>query len=103
MGAIYAEMIGGEQRSAVNSFQIGLARGVSAKLATLKAERSAAVFNSTGRDLIPIKTSVIEEEFEKLGLSLRAKNVSSRRRVLSEAYEAGQEAGRKFEVRAGIE
>jgi hypothetical protein len=103
LGAIYAEMIGGEKRSAVNSFQIGLARGVSAKLETLKAERSAAVFNSTGRDLIPIKTSVIEEEFEKLGLSLRAKNVSGRRRVLAEAYEAGQEAGRKFEVRAGIE
>ncbi len=31
------------------------------------------------------------------------KNVSSRRRVLSDAYEAGQEAGRKFEVKAGIE
>ena len=102
-GTIYATMIGGEKRSAVNSFQIGLARGISAKLETLKAERSAAVFNSTGRDLIPIKTSVIEEEFEKLGLSLRAKNVNSRRRVLADAYEAGQEAGRKFEVKAGIE
>jgi hypothetical protein len=96
-------MIGGEKRSAVNSFQIGLARGISGKLETLKAERTAAVFNSTGRDLMPIKTSVIEEEFEKLGLSLRAKDVNSRRRVLADAYEAGQEAGRKFEVKAGIE
>ena len=52
---------------------------------------------------MPIKTSVIDEEFEKLGLSLRAKNVGSRRKVLSDAYEAGQEAGRKFEVQAGIE
>jgi hypothetical protein len=102
-GAIYATMVGGEKRSAVNSFQIGLARGVSTKLETLKTERNAAVFNSTGRDLVPIKTSVIDEEFEKLGLSLRAKNVSSRRRVLSDAYEAGEEAGRKFEIRAGIE
>ena len=102
-GTLYATMIGGEKRSAVNSFQIGLAGGISGKLETLKAERSAAVFNSTGRDLLPIKTSVIDEEFEKLGLSLRAKNVSSRRRVLAEAYEAGQEAGRKFEVRAGID
>ncbi|WP_292534338.1 DUF2786 domain-containing protein [Methylocystis sp.] len=102
-GTIYAMMVGGEKRSAVNSFQIGLARGVSAKLETLKAQRNVAVFNSTGRDLVPIKTSVIDEEFEKLGLSLHAKNVSSRRRVLADAYEAGHEAGRKFEVRAGIE
>jgi len=103
LGSIFAAMVGGEKRSAVNSFQIGLARGVSAKLETLKAERNAAVFNSTGRNLIPIKTSVIEEEFEKLGLSLRPKNVSSRRRVLADAYQAGQQAGRQFEVRAGIE
>jgi hypothetical protein len=96
-------MVGGEKRSAVNSFQVGLARGVSVKLETLKAERNAAVFNSTGRDLVPIKTSVIDEEFENLGLSLYAKNVSSRRRVLADAYEAGRAAGRKFEVRAGIE
>ena len=102
-GTIYAMMVGGEKRSAVNSFQVGLARGVSVKLETLKAERNAAVFNSTGRDLVPIKTSVIDEEFENLGLSLYAKNVSSRRRVLADAYEAGRAAGRKFEVRAGIE
>ena len=82
---------------------IGLARGLSAKLESLKAGRNVAAFNSTGRDLIPIKTSVIEEEFQKLGLSLRVKNVSSRRRVLAAAYRVGQEAGRKFEVHAGIE
>lgn len=100
-GAIYAEMAGGHRRTAVNSFQIGLSRGLSAKLDALKAERAAQ--KSTGRDLVPLKTSIIDEELAKLGLSFHAQGQKRGRRVLAEAYEAGHVAGRKFEVRAGLQ
>jgi hypothetical protein len=93
----------GKVRLAVNSFQIGLSHGIAGKLKTMKAERDAANKTSSGRDLVPLKTSVIDDELTKLGLSFQAKSRARRKRVLVDAYEAGQVAGRRFEVRAGIE
>jgi hypothetical protein len=52
---------------------------------------------------VPLKTSVIDDELTKLGLSFQAKSRARKKRVLVDAYEAGQIAGRRFEVRAGIE
>jgi len=101
-GALYSVMVGAEKRSAVNSFQIGLAGGLSGKLKKLKAARNAAVLKSTGRDLVPIKSSILDEEFEKLGFSLHAKRVGGRRKVLAEAYHAGHVAGERFEPHAAI-
>lgn len=101
-GKIFAAMVGAEKRSAVTSFQIGLATGINGKLDALKTERNASVFKSTGRDLVPIKTSVTDAEFEKLGLSLTSRNTSRRRHVMADAFAAGQVAGRKFEVNASI-
>lgn len=101
--AIYTELASGERRNAVNSFQIGLAHGISGKLKSMKAERDASNRTSSGRDLAPLKTSVIDEELAKLGLSFHTKSRSDRKRVLVDAYEAGQIAGRQFEVQTGIE
>jgi hypothetical protein len=52
---------------------------------------------------VPLKTSLIDEELAKLGLSFHAQSQKRGRRVLAEAYEAGHIAGRKFEVQAGLE
>lgn len=101
-GALYRDMVGAGKRAAVASFEIGLAQGIIAKLAKLKAERQAAMFKSTGRDLVPIKASILNEEFEKLGLSLHHKALRRRRKVISAAFEEGHAAGGRFEVHAGI-
>jgi len=69
----------------------------------LKSGRSAANQVSTGRELVPIKASVIEDELEKLGLSFHVKTESRKRMVAPDAYHAGREAGRKFEPRRGVE
>jgi hypothetical protein len=102
-GPVYAEMRGADKRGAIRSFQIGLAGGLGAKLQKLKAQRNAAVRKSGGRDLVPIKSSILDEEFEKLGLSLHAKRLGGRRKVLAAAYQAGHAAGGRFEVHAAIE
>ncbi|MGB5084187.1 MAG: DUF2786 domain-containing protein [Methylocystis silviterrae] len=93
----------GARRGSTRSFQIGLAHGICDKLMTMKAERDAANRLSTGRDLVPIKTSVIDDELGKLGLSFHVKAESRKRPVAPDAYHAGREAGRKFEPRRGVE
>ncbi len=93
----------GTRRISTRSFQIGLAHGIRDKLRSMKAERDAANRLSTGRDLVPIKASVVEDELEKLGLSFHAKGQARKRRIAPDAYHAGREAGQKFEPRRGVE
>ena len=91
------------RRVSTRSFQLGLAHGIRDKLRSMKSERDVANRLSTGRDLVPIKASVIEDELEKLGLSFHAKAHSRKRMVAPGAYHAGREAGQKFEPRRGVE
>lgn len=91
------------RRVSTRSFQLGLAHGIRDKLRSMKSERDVANRLSTGRDLVPIKASVIEDELEKLGLSFHAKAQSRKRMVAPGAYHAGREAGQKFEPRRGVE
>ena len=101
-GEIYAETHSRDRRSATNSFQIGLARGIRAKLHELRLAREAAFRSASGRDLVPIKAAVVDDEMAKLGLTLRARSRSSKRYVLTDAFAAGHEAGKRFEYRPGL-
>jgi hypothetical protein len=100
-GALYAELVSAERRSATNSFQIGLARGFAAKLRALRLARETA-FQSSGRALIPIKTSIIDDELAKLGLHFRVRGRTSRRYLMADAYEAGHAVGEQFDWRPGL-
>jgi len=91
-----------QRRVSARSFEIGLAHGICDKLTSMKAERDAANRRSTGRDLVPLKTSIIDDEMEKLGLSFHAKGQTRKREVAPDAYRTGREVGRKFEPRRGV-
>lgn len=91
-----------ERRSGTNSFQIGLAHGIVGKLDSMRREREAAMVRNTGRDLVPIKESVVDEELARLGIRFRTRARKGGRTVLSDAYAAGHEAGQSFEVHHGI-
>ena len=101
-GATYAAMPSGVRRTASNSFQIGLARGIAAKLRTLREAREAALRGSGGRDLVVAKADVVEAELAKLGLQFRTRKGSGGRRVLGDAYEEGHEAGLGFDYTPGV-
>jgi hypothetical protein len=101
-GKLYRAADSGHRRSATNSFQIGLARGINQKLQTLRQARAVASVGSDGRALVPIKDSMIDDEMERLGLTFH-RRAASRRRVLPTAFKAGKEAGERFEYRPGIE
>ncbi len=98
-----AAIVSGARRDSAKSFQIGLAHGIGEKLKSMKAERDAANRRASGRDLVPMKASVIEDELEKLGLDFHARARRRKRLVQPGAYEAGRIAGRKFEPRRGLE
>jgi Protein of unknown function (DUF2786) len=99
---IYCSTHSSRRRSATNSFQVGLARGIIRKLDTLRQARDVAGGSTNGRALVPIKESIIDEEMDRLGLSFRRRS-AVRRMVLPAAFSAGQEAGERFEYRPGIE
>jgi len=101
-GSLYAGHLPGQRRGATTSFQTGLAHGIAGKLCALHAAREATLRTTTGRDLVPIKKAVLDEELAKLGMTFTARSGQKPRRVLSEAYHAGQEAGDRFEYRPGI-
>jgi len=95
--AIYQSLRGGDRRTALNSYQIGLASGICAKLADLKAARQGSEGRSTGFDLVAVKHSVVDDEISRLGLHFTTRTATSRRYVQSEAYHAGRVAGASFE------
>jgi hypothetical protein len=92
----------GERRSASNSFQAGLAQGICEKLRTLRRSRDSNLRTASGRDLVPMKAAIVDEELAKLGLILQSRAGGSSRRILTGAYEAGEAAGRRFELTPAI-
>ncbi|MGH7057642.1 MAG: DUF2786 domain-containing protein, partial [Acetobacteraceae bacterium] len=101
-GELYRELDTGKRRSATRSFQIGLGRGICDKLEILRKAREAGLRRGSGRDLVPVKASVVESELDRLGLSFHGRAHASRRTVLRDAYAAGNAAGRRFEYRPGL-
>jgi hypothetical protein len=101
-GEIYQSLGGGDRRLAMNSFQIGLASGISGKLNTLKAARQSAGASRTGFDLVTVKHSVIDDEIDRLGLNFTTRSARSRRYLHGDAYDAGRAAGSLFEPSAAL-
>jgi len=56
-----------------------------------------AEHRSTGRDLAVVKTSVVDEAFDKLGLTMRSGR-SSRQMITTGAFEAGSAAGAGLKI-----
>ena len=101
-GELYAGLAGGGRQRATTSFQLGLARGICDKLDARKVERDTTTFQLTGRDLVPVKASVVEEELAKLGMPFTTKDSNRGRFVLRGAYEAGQVASGRFEIQGEL-
>jgi hypothetical protein len=85
-----------QRRSATTSFQAGLGHGICTKLNRLKAERDATFRVSGGRDLVPVKQNVIEDEFAALGMRLKVLQ-TGRKNLLAKAYKTGRFTGENLE------
>jgi hypothetical protein len=89
-----------ERHLANASFALGMVASIADKLTAMKASRDQ-VNQSTGRGLVVLKTSVVDAEFEKLDLKLRAQR-GGNRMVSMTAYEAGGVAGASLTINPGI-
>jgi len=90
-----------QQRHLANaSFALGMVASIANRLVAIKADRDS-VNQSTGRGLVVLKTSVVDAEFDKLNLKLRAQRSTSRT-VSMTAYEAGGAAGASLPISPGI-
>jgi hypothetical protein len=94
--ALYDDHHTSQRRSATTSFQAGLGHGICTKLNKLKVDRTTASLKTTGRDLVPIKRDLIEDELSELGLNLTAKAVHGNK-VLAQAYNTGRITGENLE------
>lgn len=92
---------GGRRRALHTSFVLGLSHGIQAKLAAMRTEREATLHASSGRDLVLAKAGVVDAEMQKLGLRFRSRKPATRR-VNLDAFDAGHEAGERFEIRPGL-
>jgi Protein of unknown function (DUF2786) len=89
-----------DRHMANGSFALGMVTSIAEKLAAMKALRDQANA-STGRDLVVLKTAIVDAELEKLDLNLR-KTRSGRRMVSESAYAAGSSAGSALGLHPGI-
>ncbi len=89
-----------DRHVANSSFTLGMAMSIAQKLTDMKAERDAAR-NLGRRDLVVVKTAVVETEMAKLGLELR--QVRRPTRIVSPtAYDAGGVAGASLPIHPAI-
>ena len=73
---------------------------IAEKLTAMKAARDK-VNHGTGRGLVVLKASIVDDEFGKLGLNLRATR-STGRTVSMTAYEAGGVAGSSLAINPAV-
>jgi hypothetical protein len=90
-----------QQRHMANaSFALGMVASIADKLTAMKAGRDKVNCGS-GRALVVLKAAIVDEEFGKLDLKLRAVRGTSRM-VSMTAYEAGGVAGASLAINPGI-
>jgi hypothetical protein len=89
-----------ERHLANASFALGMVASIADKLTAMKASRDQ-INQSTGRGLVVLKASIIDAEFDKLDLNLRAARGTGRMVSLT-AYEAGGVAGASLAINSAI-
>jgi hypothetical protein len=89
-----------ERYMANASFALGMVSSIAEKLLAMKADRDD-VNRGAGRDLVPVKSSIIDEELARLNLGLRSRPARTRM-VSVTAYEAGNVAGASLPINPGL-
>ena len=89
-----------ERHMANASFALGMVTSIANKLTAMKSSRDEAN-SGTGRDVVVVKTAIVDAELEKLDLNLRRPRGASRM-VSMTAYEAGSTAGASLAINPGI-
>ena len=67
-----------------------------------QAPRDASRRSASGRDFVPLKAAMVDEELARRSLDLHKRALGRGTRVLADAYTAGEVAGQQFDYRLAI-
>ncbi len=82
------------------SFALGMVSSIAGKLDAMKADRDRANAR-TGRAMVVVKTSIVDADLERLGITLQTTR-SAGRLVAPDAFDAGGAAGTAFVLTPGL-
>ncbi len=85
-----------------HAFKLGMVSRVSARLKEMKREQEQETKETTGRDLVIVKSQVVARQFETLGVRLGAVKRGSSYSNNHSAYAAGQSAGNRVGFNKGV-
>jgi uncharacterized protein DUF2786 len=101
MNRAFAQAGKQERAEQLRSFQIGMAVRLGERLRELKSKRDFTQ-KTSGKDLMLIKTPLVEQAFEALGIKLGASRSSAGTVRHTASYGAGREAAEKVRLSQGI-
>ena len=90
------------RRDEKGAFQFGMAVSIADKLAEMKVQRDTTNLRSSGRDLVLVRHTIVDAEYEKLNLKL-SQGRASGKKVDASAFHAGHAAGQSLNLHAGIQ
>ena len=96
-GETYAATPSNQRATATRSFRMGLANGIQRKLETLKIERVRHTQQSSGTDLVPVKTRTMQKALDRLGIQLEQEGKPRRRLLDTASFRQGQASGQEFQ------
>jgi hypothetical protein len=90
-----------ERHLANASFTLGMLVSIAEKLGAMKVARDQAN-RSSGRDLVMVKSAIVDAELARRGLDLKAVE-SGRRYIAPDAFDAGTAAGAALRINRAID
>ncbi len=84
-----------------HSFLLGMAKRICQRLKEIKRAQQTETFTTSGRDLVVVKSRVVEQNFAKLGLRLN-RGLGGSGSKDSSAFAAGQRAGDGVGFHSGV-
>lgn len=99
---VYGNATSSQRSKILLDFRLAMAQRIAAKLRQMKDEQNKAN-QSTGRDLVVLKSAIVTEEWAKEGIRLnKAKKSKGHKFSNADAYHAGAKAGDAFQLNAGV-
>lgn len=99
----YTAMPASRRRSVKAGFEAGMVDRINARLREMKKAQQAENLASTGRDLVVVKSAIVDAEFDKLGLKLgKPRAGGGARSYDGGAFADGQRAGDRVRINPGV-
>lgn len=85
-----------------DSFQLGMASRLASRLRGMKKKQKEENMATTGRDLVVVKSAIVDEAFAELGITLGKARGGNKSINYDSHYQAGSQAGDRVNLNKGV-